>query len=58
MKKRIKIKNVILAGIILVLLLFNVVLGVFMLGMRKVDNKDTKKEVVISQGMSVDAILD
>lgn len=57
MKKRIKIKNVIIAIIILVLLLFNIVFGIFMFNMRKIDNKDTKKEITISVGMSVDSIL-
>lgn len=57
MKKSIKVKNVIIAIMILLLLLFNLALGVFMLGMRKVDNKDTKVEVTIKSGMSVDSIL-
>lgn len=57
MKVRIKIKNVIMAIIIFILLLFNIVFGIFLFGMRKMDNNDTKIEVTINQGMSVDSIL-
>lgn len=57
MKRRIKVKNVIIAVIILILLLFNICLGIFMFNMRKIDNKDTKVEIIVNQGMSVDSIL-
>ena len=57
MKRRIKVKNVLIAGIIAIILLFNIGLGIFVFNMRKMDNKDTKIEVTIEQGMSVDSIL-
>lgn len=57
MKRRIKVKNVLIAGIIAIILLFNIGLGIFVFNMRKMDNKDTKIEVIIEQGMSVDSIL-
>lgn len=57
MKKNIKVKNVIIAIFILVILIFNIVLGVFMLGTRKVDDKDTKIEITIKSGMAADSIL-
>lgn len=58
MKRRIKVKNVIIALIALIIFLFNIMFGIFMLGMRKVDNKDTVKEITVNSGMSVDAILE
>ena len=57
MKVRIKVKNVVIAIIIVIVLLFNIGLGIFVFNMRKMDNKDTKIELTIESGMSVDSIL-
>lgn len=57
MKKRIKVKNVIIAIIIVIILIFNILLGIFMFNMRKMDSKNTIKEVIVENGMSVDSIL-
>ena len=56
--KRIRIDRIIIAMIILILLVFNIVLIAYNLGLRKVDNKKTQVEIVINPGMSVDSILD
>lgn len=58
MKKRIKVKNVIIAMIILLIIIFNIIFGIFMFNMSSVDkNNKTNKEIEIKSGMSVDSIL-
>ncbi len=57
MKRRIKVKNVIIAIVIAIIFIFNVALGVFVFNMRKIDNNNTLIEVNIEPGMSVDSIL-
>lgn len=56
-KVRIKVKNVIIASIIFVLIIVNIGLGIFFLGLRKVDNKNTIKEIEIKD-MGAYAIID
>ena len=56
--KRIRYGRVIIAMIILLMFVFGIILLVYNLGLRKVDNKKTQVEIVINPGMSVDSILD
>ena len=56
--KRIRIGRVIIAIVILMILMFNVILVIYNFGLRKVDNDNTKIEIVVNPGMSVDSILD
>lgn len=56
--KRIKVKNVVIAVIILLIIIFNIVLGIFLNNMSAVNKKDDLyKEVIVENGMSVDTIL-
>ena len=55
--KKIRIDRIIIAIVILILFIFNILLIVFNLELRKVDNKNTQVEVIINPGMSVDSIL-
>ena len=58
MKKRIKVKNVIIAIIILLIIIFNIMFGMFMFNMSSVNKKNTtNKEIEVKSGMSVDSIL-
>ena len=58
MKRRIKVKNVIIAIIILLIIIFNIIFGIYMFNMSSVNKKDTSnKEIEIKSGMSVDSIL-
>jgi len=56
--KKIRIGKLVIALLILIIIMFNILLLVYNLGLRKVDNKNTKIEIVINPGMSVDSILD
>ena len=49
--------RIIMVIVIFILLLANIVFGTFMLCTRKMDNKHTVKEVVITPGMSAEEIL-
>ena len=59
MKKRIKVKNVIIAILILLILIVNIIFGIYMFNMSSVGNKNNKieKEIEIKSGMSINAIL-
>jgi len=59
-KRRINKKRVFMAIIVLILLLFNIILGIFFINMSAVDNNKNSRvvEVTIQNGMSVDSILD
>ena len=58
MKKRIKVKNVIIAIVILLIIIINIVFGIFMLNMSSVDKNNKQNiEIEIKSGMSADAIL-
>lgn len=58
MKKRIKVKNVIIAVVILLIIIFNIVLGIFMFNMSSVDKKNVNEvEIEVKNGMSVNSIL-
>lgn len=58
MKRRIKVKNVVIALIILLIVVFNIVFGIYMFNMSSVDKKNGKNvEIEVKSGMSVDSIL-
>jgi len=58
MKRRIKVKNVIIAIIILLIIIFNIVFGIYIFNMAAVDKKNViQKEIEIKSGMTVDSIL-
>ena len=55
--KKLNLKKLILFTIACGLILLNIMFGIFMFELRKMDNKNTIKEISIKEGMSVDAIL-
>lgn len=55
--KRLKWKNIILAFIILIIIIINLCLGYFYFELRKVDNKNTIKEIVIEPETPGNTIL-
>ena len=54
---KLKVKNVVIAFIILIILIINIGLGIFFFELRKVDNKNTIKEVVIEPSTPGNTIL-
>ena len=55
---RLRVDRIIMAFVVLIVLLFNILLAVYMLNMRKMDNKSTAVEIVINDGDYIDKVLD
>ena len=54
---KLRIDRIIMAFVILIVLLFNIIFSIYMLNMRKMDNKNTKVELVVKDGDYIDTVL-